>query len=49
MTLNHGTGWVYLWYVLMTILARFISNQRKRENYHVDALRYRGVVYKEID
>jgi len=34
----------------MSILARFISNQRKRaQRYHTDALRYRGVVYKEID
>ena len=34
----------------MSILARFISNQKKRaQRYHVDALRYRGVVYKEID
>ena len=37
-------------YELMSILARFISNQRKRaQRYHTDALRYRGVVYKEID
>ena len=34
----------------MSILARFISNQKKRaQRYHTDALRYRGVVYKEID
>ena len=43
-------GLSLLWYVLMSILARFISNQKKRaQRYHTDALRYRGVVYKEID
>ena len=31
-------------------LIRFLASQKKRaERYHVDALRYRGVVYKEID
>jgi len=31
-------------------LIRFLASQKKRaERYHTDALRYRGVVYKEID
>ena len=31
-------------------LIRFLAAQKKRaERYHTDALRYRGVVYKEID
>ena len=30
-------------------LIRFIANQKKKaQRYHSDALRYRGVVYKEI-
>jgi len=30
-------------------LIRFLANQKKRaQRYHADALRYRGVVYKEI-
>ena len=50
MTLNHGTGVKYLQVRTMSILTRFIINQKKRaERYHTDALRYRGVVYKEID
>ena len=33
----------------MTILARFIVNQRKRAlRYHTDCLRYRGVTYKQL-
>ena len=50
MLLNHGTGVKFILVRTMSILARFISNQKKRaQRYHVDALRYRGVVYKEID
>jgi len=30
-------------------LIRFLANKKKKaQRYHVDALRYRGVVYKEI-
>tara|TARA_R100001510_G_C7631324_1_gene190138 strand:- start:39 stop:140 length:102 start_codon:yes stop_codon:yes gene_type:complete len=30
-------------------LIRFLANQKKKaQRYHVDVLRYRGVVYKEI-
>ena len=37
--------------IIMSInLIRFLASQKKRaERYHTDALRYRGVVYKEID
>ena len=31
-------------------LIRFLDNQKKKaQRHHTDALRYRGVVYKEID
>jgi hypothetical protein len=31
-------------------LIRFLASQKKRaERYHTDALRYRGVVYKDAD
>ena len=34
---------------MSNILTRYIANQKKKaENYKVDALRYRGVVYKQI-
>ena len=47
---KHGTGLGFYLVRTMSILARFISNQKKRaQRYHTDALRYRGVVYKEID
>ena len=48
---NHGTGVRFILYELMSInLIRFLASQKKRaQRYHTDALRYRGVVYKEID
>ena len=48
---NHGTGVRFILYELMSLnLIRFLASQKKRaERYHTDALRYRGVVYKEID
>jgi hypothetical protein len=37
--------------IIMSInLIRFLDNQKKKaQRYHTDKLRYRGVVYKEID
>ena len=48
---NHGTGVRFILYELMSLnLIRFLQGQRKRAlRYHTDKLRYRGVVYKEID
>ena len=49
LTMERGLGLIL--YELMSInLIRFLASQKKRaERYHTDALRYRGVVYKEID
>ena len=48
---THGTGRGSTEINPMSInLIRFLASQKKRaERYHTDALRYRGVVYKEID
>jgi len=48
---THGTGRGFTRYSIMSLnLIRFLASQKKRaERYHTDALRYRGVVYKEID
>jgi hypothetical protein len=45
--MERGTG---LRRTTMSInLIRFLASQKKKaERYHTDALRYRGVVYKEI-
>ena len=50
MTPIHGTGdRFYLVRTMSINLIRFLASQKKRaERYHTDALRYRGVVYKEI-
>ena len=47
---KHGTGLRFIWYELMSnIVIRYIANAKKKaENYKVDALRYRGVVYKQL-
>ena len=47
---NHGTGVRFNLVRIMSInLIRFLQMQRKRaQRYHVDKLRYRGIVYKEI-
>ena len=47
---NHGTGVRFNLVRTMSInLIRFLASQKKKaERYHTDALRYRGVVYKEI-
>ena len=47
--MERGLGLIL--YELMSInLIRFLASQKKRaERYHTDALRYRGVVYKEIN
>lgn len=35
--------------LMSNIVTRYMANQKKKaENYKVDALRYRGVVYKEL-
>ena len=46
---SHGTGTGSMENFIMSInLIRFLANQKKRaQRYHTDALRYRGVVYKE--
>ena len=51
MSAKHGTGLsLYLVRTMSINLIRFLASQKKRaERYHTDALRYRGVVYKEID
>ena len=37
-------------FIMSINLIRFLDNQKKKaERYHTDKLRYRGVVYKEID
>jgi len=48
---NHGTGVRFYPVRTMSInLIRFLASQKKRaQRYHTDKLRYRGVVYKEID
>ena len=47
---NHGTGVRFIRYELMSnIVIRYIENAKKKAtNYKVDALRYRGVVYKQL-
>ena len=47
----HGTGHGFYGELIMSInLIRFLASQKKKaQRYHTDALRYRGVVYKEID
>ena len=47
---NYGTGVRFIKYEHMTnIVIRYIETAKKKaENYKVDALRYRGVVYKEL-
>ena len=51
MLLKHGTGLEFIFVRTMSInLIRFLAAQKKRaQRYHTDALRYRGVIYKEID
>tara|TARA_B100000035_G_scaffold239465_1_gene207767 strand:+ start:1036 stop:1191 length:156 start_codon:yes stop_codon:yes gene_type:complete len=51
MLLKHGTGLEFIFVRTMSInLIRFLASQKKRaQRYHTDALRYRGVIYKEID
>ena len=48
---KHGTGLRCIPVRTMSLnLIRFLASQKKRaERYQTDALRYRGVVYKEID
>ena len=48
---KHGTGLRFYLVRTMSInLIRFLQGQRqKADRYQRDALRYRGVVYKEID
>ena len=50
MSANYGTGVsLYLVRTMSINLIRFLANQKKRaQRYHTDALRYRGVTYKEI-
>jgi len=37
-------------FIMSINLIRFLDNQKKKaQRYHTDKLRYRGVVYKEID
>ena len=47
---KHGTGLRFILYELMSnIVIRYIANAKKKaDNYKVDALRYRGVVYKQL-
>ena len=47
---KHGTGLRFILYELMSnIVIRYIANQKTKANdYKVDALRYRGVVYKQL-
>ena len=47
---KHGTGLRFTRYELMSnIVIRYIENAKKKaDNYKVDALRYRGVVYKQL-
>ena len=47
---KHGTGLRFTRYELMSnIVIRYIANAKKKaDNYKVDALRYRGVVYKQL-
>ena len=47
---KHGTGLRFILYELMSnIVIRYITNAKKKaDNYKVDALRYRGVVYKQL-
>ena len=49
LTMERGLGLIL--YELMSInLIRFLASQKKKaQRYHTDKLRYRGVVYKEID
>ncbi len=38
-----------VFFIIMTILARFILNQKvKADRYRTECLRYRGVVYKKM-
>ena len=47
--MERGT-WSTEYFIMSLNLIRFLQGQRKRaQRYHTDALRYRGVVYKEID
>ena len=50
MSAKHGTGLsLYLVRTMSINLIRFLAAQKKRaQRYHTDALRYRGVTYKEI-
>ena len=47
---KHGTGLRFNLVRTMSInLIRFLATQKKKaQRYHTDALRYRGVTYKEI-
>ena len=47
---KYGTGLRFYFVRIMSLnLIRFLQMQRKRaQRYHVDKLRYRGIVYKEI-
>ena len=47
---KHGTGLRFILYELMSnIVIRYIASAKKKaDNYKVDALRYRGVVYKQL-
>ena len=48
LSMERGLG--YTRYELMSnIVIRYITNAKKKaDNYKVDALRYRGVVYKQL-
>ena len=47
MSVSYGTG-TNCFIITMTILARFILNQKAKANrYRIDCLRYRGVAYKK--
>ena len=50
MSAKHGTGLsLYLVRTMSINLIRFLAAQKKRaQRYHTDALRYRGVTYKQL-
>jgi hypothetical protein len=46
---SYGTGAMHKVLLMSNIVTRYIANLKKKSaNYKADALRYRGVVYKQI-